>query len=193
VSSFQSAYLHGTPPWDIGRAQGAFVRLAESAGLRGPLLDAGCGTGENALFLAGMGLDVVGIDGAPAAIEAARRKASERGISARFEVADLVELTGWDGAFESAIDSGCFHVFDDADRARYVTTLHRVLRPDAQLHVLCFSDRVPGDVGPRRVSQAELRDAFSEGWVVESIADAVFEVGMGPGQVDAWLATVMRV
>ncbi|HPX74166.1 MAG TPA: class I SAM-dependent methyltransferase, partial [Methanoregulaceae archaeon] len=71
---FEQAY-HGTPPWDIGRPQQEIVRLEETGQITGKVLDVGCGTGDNALFLAGCGHEVVGLDSVERAIEAAQRKA----------------------------------------------------------------------------------------------------------------------
>ena len=92
------------------------------------------------------------------------------------------------------IDSGLFHVFDDADRARYVTSLASVLPSGGTCYLMCFSDRQPGTMGPRRVSQEELRAAFSDGWAVASIVAEAFEVnpGLGTPTVQAWLATIRR-
>lgn len=79
---FEAAYLEGSPPWDIGRAQPALVTLAEAGRITGRVIDLGCGTGGNALYLATSGLDVVGVDGSPEAIRQARDKAKRREISA---------------------------------------------------------------------------------------------------------------
>jgi 2-polyprenyl-3-methyl-5-hydroxy-6-metoxy-1,4-benzoquinol methylase len=102
------------PPWDIGRPQPAFVRLAEQGLLSGRLLDVGCGTGENTLLAASHGADAMGVDVAAAAIERARHKASERGVAVSFEVADALALDQLDWVFDTVIDSGLFHTFDDA-------------------------------------------------------------------------------
>jgi cyclopropane fatty-acyl-phospholipid synthase-like methyltransferase len=190
---FQAAYLEGTPPWDIGRPQSELGRLMDSGALTGDVLDVGCGSGENALYAASLGLDVTGIDAASEAINMARRKADVRGLAATFIVGDVLDLGEYAGAFDSTIDCGCFHVFNDADRERYVRAGHLALRPGGRLFILCFSDRVPGDRGPRRVSQAELRDAFREGWRVDAIADAQFEVTWAESSVPAWLASVTRL
>ncbi len=182
------------PPWDIGRPQPAFQRLAERGLLSGRLLDAGCGTGEQALLAAARGADVTGVDISPRAIARARAKAAERDLPARFEVADVLSLGQLGTTFDTVIDSGVFHVFDDKDRARYVTSLASVLCPGGYCYLSCFSDSQPGDWGPRRVSQDELRTAFSDGWSVTSIEAGTFEVnpGIPTPAVQAWLATIRR-
>ncbi|HEY1665250.1 MAG TPA: class I SAM-dependent methyltransferase [Trebonia sp.] len=192
---WDASYTAGSSaPWDIGRPQPAFVRLADEGRLSGRLLDAGCGTGENALLAASHGADVTGIDVAPTAIARARAKASGRGLTARFEVADALDLSRLGLTADTAIDSGVFHVFSDDDRARYVTSLAAVLRPGGTCYLMCFSDRQPGTWGPRRVRAEELRAAFSDGWAVESITADTFDVNPmeGATQVRAWLATIGR-
>src|SRR5262245_11537750 len=106
---FESAY-DGAPPWEIGRAQDDIVRLEGRGGFKGKVLDIGCGTGENALFLASKGLEVLGIDRVPAAIERARAKAKERKIDCAFEVADALNLGKLKRTFDTVLDSGLFHV-----------------------------------------------------------------------------------
>ena len=195
-AGWDSAYEAGTrPPWDIGRPQPAFVRLADDGLLSGRVLDAGCGTGEHTLLAAARGADAVGVDVSPRAIERARRKAGERGLTVRFEVADALSLGELGLTFDTVIDSGLFHVFDDADRARYVTSLAAVLAPGGTCYLMCFSDRQPGTAGPRRVRQEELRTAFSDGWAVTAIVAEAFEVNpeFGALEAQAWLATIRRV
>jgi cyclopropane fatty-acyl-phospholipid synthase-like methyltransferase len=194
---WDDSYSGSVPaPWDIGRPQPGFVRLADAGLLRGRLLDSGCGTGENTLLAAERGADALGADFSPLAIERARGKAAERGIRARFEVADVLSLGQLGLAFDTVIDSGVFHVFNDDDRARYVTSLASVLEVGGTLYLACFSDRQPGDAGPRRVRQDELRSAFSDGWDVSEIVPETFEVNPGPWfgatTVQAWLATIRR-
>ena len=195
--SWDAAYTASGPaPWDIGRPQPAFLRLASSGLLTGRVLDAGCGTGEHALLAARFGAEVVGLDVSARAIEQARAKAAARGIGARFEVADALSLADLGLTFDTIIDSGLFHVFDDISRARYVASLASVLRPGGYCHLMCFSERQPGTAGPRRVTQAELRAAFSDGWAVVSIEPDAFEVNPGifgtATTVQAWLADISR-
>jgi cyclopropane fatty-acyl-phospholipid synthase-like methyltransferase len=190
--SWDSVY-EGSPPWDIGRPQPAFVKLAEVGKLQGRVLDVGCGTGEHTLLAAQHGADAMGIDIAARAVKRARRKAAERGINAEFEVADALRLDQLSQRFDAIIDSGVFHVFGDDERPTYVKSLRSVLRPGGTCYLMCFSDREPGDWGPRRVSEAELRSAFADGWTMESIEPAEFEVAIEPDRAQAWLATIHRL
>ena len=195
TSSWDDSYTGSAPPpWDIGKPQAAFVRLADEGRFSGRVLDSGCGTGEHALLAATRGADVTGIDVAPTAIARARAKAAERGIDARFEVADALDLANLGRTFDTIIDSGVFHVFGDEDRVTYVASLAAVLRPGGACYLMCFSDRQPGDWGPRRVRADELRAAFSDGWTVDSVTADTFDVNPieGATQVAAWLAAIRR-
>jgi SAM-dependent methyltransferase len=190
---WDAVYVSGGAPWDIGRPQAAFVALADAGEIGSPVLDSGCGTGEHALMLAERGLTATGVDAAPTAISAARHKALERGLDVTFEVGDVLALDRLDRTFATVVDSGVFHVFDDADRARYVSSLSTVLDPGGVLYLLCFSELTPGDTGPRRVTQAELRAAFADGWRIDRIDTSNFEVRAEyPFRPSAWLARIVR-
>jgi SAM-dependent methyltransferase len=186
------------PLWEIGRPQPAFVRLADQGLLSGQLLDVGCGTGEHVLLAAAQGAQATGVDISPRAIARARDKAAKRGLSARFEVADVLSLGQLGMTCDTVTDSGTFHVFDDEDRTRYVMSLASVLRSGGCCYLTCFSDRAPsyGSSHPRRVSKDELRAAFRDGWAITSIEADTFEVNPGIGMstlaVPAWLAIILR-
>ncbi len=195
-TAFESFYA-GNAPWDIGRPQTPFVAVADL--VESPVLDAGCGTGDNALFFAARGHRVTGIDFVEEAIERARAKAAERVFSVEFLVKDALTLRNWGVRFATVIDSGLFHVFSDDDRRRYVEGLATVLVPDGRLFLACFSNEEPGTEGPRRVSRQELYDAFADGWEVESIQPSRFEVnpeamGMSfsTGGPRMWFAVIRR-
>jgi SAM-dependent methyltransferase len=195
-NTFETAYA-GQAPWDIGRPQQAFLDVADR--ITGSVLDAGCGTGDNALFFASRGHKVTGIDFLEEPITRARRKASERGLSATFLVMDALALKDLPEVFDSVIDSGLFHVFSDEDRRCYVEGLASVLRPGGRLFLLCFSDEEPGTQGPRRVSKNELHAAFAKGWVIESIEPSRYEVRpdlkdltFSEGGPRAWFAVIRR-
>ena len=187
-------YADDVAPWDIGRPQPAWVDLVQTETIPGPVLDSGCGTGEHTLLLAERGLEVLGVDLSPIAIERARQKAERRGVAAEFAVGDVLRLRDLGRTFATVIDSAVFHVFDDPDRARYVASLANVVQPGGIVHLLAFSDQVPGSAGPRRVSQAEIREAFADGWEVQRIDDAFVEVrpDWELQRPHAWLARIAR-
>jgi cyclopropane fatty-acyl-phospholipid synthase-like methyltransferase len=167
--------------------------------IAGSVLDAGCGTGENALYFASRGYTVTGIDFIEEAIRRAKRKAAERGVQATFLVQDALTLKGWSERFDNVIDCGLFHGFSDEDRRRYAEGVAAVLRPGGRLFLLCVSDEEPGTHGPRRVSKKELHDAFAEGWVIESIEPVQVEVSpdlkdmtFSEGGPKAWFAVMRR-
>jgi SAM-dependent methyltransferase len=189
---FEWAYRNGTPPWDIARAQPAIVRLAEEGLIAGDVIDVGCGTGENAVYLASRGLTVVGLDAAPTAIAQAQEKARQRSSSAAFLVADALALEGLGRTFDAAIDCGLFHTFSDPDRLRFERSLHRTLRAGGRYVLLCFNEHQPGEMGPRRVTQAEIRATFATGWKVDSIVAERFAASLPREGAHAWLAMLTR-
>jgi 2-polyprenyl-3-methyl-5-hydroxy-6-metoxy-1,4-benzoquinol methylase len=89
---FCSSYA-GSPPWDIGKPQPAFEAAADK--VVGSVLDAGCGTGEHALFFAARGHAVTGFDFLEEPIAAARRKAAARSLIVKFLVKDALKLHEW--------------------------------------------------------------------------------------------------
>ncbi|HEX6139476.1 MAG TPA: class I SAM-dependent methyltransferase [Candidatus Limnocylindria bacterium] len=198
TDAWDNAYqTPGWTPWDIGRPQPAFERLARAGELRSPLLDSGCGTGEHALMAAAHGLEAVGLDIAPTAVARARAKAAERGLEVELVVGSALELAALGRQFATVLDCGVFHIFSDPLRERYVASLASVTQPGSVLHLLCFSDLTPGDIGPRRITQQEIRDAFREGWVVERIEPERFEVNQVesrlPERPHAWLSRIVRL
>jgi len=189
---FEKAY-HGTPPWDIGRPQREFVRLEEAGKISGDVLDVGCGTGENALFLAGCGHAVWGVDSAPAAIDIARKKAEERGLAATFLVKDTLNVQEIGRTFDTVIDSGLFHTLSDPERSCFVQNLSEVLKPGGTYFMLAFSEREPGGYGPRRITKKEIQSAFSDGWRINEIRAAVFESRTRSEGSQAWLSSITKI
>ena len=190
--SFEEMY-EGTPPWDIGRPQPEFIRLEEAREIRGRVLDVGCGTGENALYLASKGHEVWGIDSAPTAIRKAKAKAEQRGLAATFHVHDALELHELGRTFDTVTDSGLFHTFGDEHRPLFAASLASILRRRGRYFMMCFSEKEPGTYGPRRVTQAEIRGTFKEGWRIEWIRFATFEANLPSGErAQAWLSKIVR-
>ncbi|MBV9195044.1 MAG: class I SAM-dependent methyltransferase [Solirubrobacterales bacterium] len=191
---WDASYLGGAAPWDLAQPQSAIVRLAGEGAFAGGVLDAGCGTGENALYVASLGLRVLGVDVAETALSIAREKAAARGIDADFVVADALCLDRLGRAFETVIDCGLFHTFDTEERRDYAASLASVTGRGANLYVLCFSDIGPDARGPHPVSQEELRAAFGRrtGWSIASVSPDWIQTSSDTNGVPAWLARINR-
>jgi SAM-dependent methyltransferase len=189
--AWDESYRHEPPPWDVGRPQAPLAELEYA----GRVLDVGCGTGEHALLAAARGAEAVGVDVAATAIELARAKAAERGLAARFEVFDALRLPELGEQFDVVVDSGLYHVFRDVgERRAYASGLLSVAAPGGMLYLMCFSELTPGDWGPQRIREDELRATFAAGWAIESLARSRFEIN--PGLTDepphAWRLVARR-
>lgn len=191
---WDASYQGGSPPWDIGKPQPAVVRLASQGGFAGAVLDVGCGTGENALHVASLGLQVLGVDVAETALAIARQKAKDRRIAVEFLAADAFQLKALERMYQTVLDCGLFHTFDGDERPPYVASLASVTEHYGLLYVLCFSDEGP-DTGPHPISEQELRAAFtpSNGWEIAAIERDRLETRFHNPSAPAWLATIKRI
>jgi SAM-dependent methyltransferase len=190
---FFDAY-RGRPPWDIGRAQPAFVELANEGLVEGSVLDLGCGTGDCVLEMAERGHEAWGIDIVPAAIDQAEAKRRLRGLEAmtRFLVGDALDLATVGRTFDTVVDCGLYHTFSDPERELYEQNLQAVTHAGSRVHIMALSDWEEDWGGPRRVSQAELLDTFRSGWRCDDIREARFVSNFPAIRGHAWLATFVR-
>ena len=192
---FERQYAGGAAPWDFSQAQPEIVALEDAGTFGHRVLDVGCGTGQTALFLAEKGHDVVGVDGAAQAIEVAKQRAAERHLDVCFRHADVLDaLPELVGRFHAVTDVGFFHALTDEQRVRFASDLAGALAPGGVYAMLCFSDRVPGEWGPRRVSEAEIRATFAGAeWRVREVRPALlYSAVEAMPTVDANLALVER-
>jgi SAM-dependent methyltransferase len=199
---FESAYQSRSAPWLIGQPQPAVLDLERDGWIRGSVLDPGCGAGEHTIHLTRLGYDVLGVDFSPSAVAQARENAAAQQVTARFEVANALDLRG-PARFDTIVDSALFHIFSPEERAAYVHSLHTVCRPGGLVHVLALSDAGP-HVGPQ-ISDSVIRDTFTQGWVLEDLRPSRYRIvvdaekgallGAQPGDradAIAWLARVKR-
>lgn len=191
--SDRAGSYQGTTPWDIGAPQSAFTELEQNGEIEGSVLDIGCGTGENSLYLVTKGYQVTGIDSSPTSIAKALLKSSERNLKVKFLIFDSLLLEHLGTVFDTIIDSGVFHLYSDEKRILYIQSLGRVLRPCGYLHMLCFAEGDYGSYGPRRVTKGEINFFFNEGWEVKAIRKARFETNYGRGWNWAWLASILKL
>ena len=194
MSFWDDAY-RTTPPWDIGRPQPAFVDLARNRELNlGPVLDVGCGTGENAVFLAQNGYSVIGVDVARDAIRTAKAKVTSRKVKVEFRIGSALALEFEDGKFDNVTDSGLFHTFQDSERTVFAREIARVLREGGKYFMLCFSEKEPTDWGgPRRVTRREIEETFSPRFKINYIRDSSFATRIHDKGGMAYLTSATRL
>lgn len=188
-------YRLGRPNWVIDRPQSGLVRLVEEGGLRGTtVLDVGCGTGDNAMYLAEQGFAVTGIDVCSTAIKRAQQKAQGRGLTVEFLVHDAFRLAELGHTFDCVLDFGVLHQYRGQTRTRYLRSLRDACTLGGQLIIQCFSDQGgrAEPLGPRRLAETELREILADGWSVERICPSWYEAKKGR-QRPAWLAEVTRI
>ena len=182
----------GKPNWEIGDPQPEIVRLADSGEIKGDVLEVGCGTGENGLYLSRLGHQVWGVDFAASAIDKAVAKAQERGLNANFVVGDVSNLQTLGRVFDSAIDVGLFHSLDNKQRELFLRSLRLALRPGGTYHLLCISDLEP--VPGNHVSQEEIRAAFdASAWNINYIRQARLRTVSQKNGKLAWLSSITRL
>jgi SAM-dependent methyltransferase len=172
----QEGVFTGPPPWNIGEPQPELAALHQAGKFRSDVLDAGCGHAELSLALAADGMTVVGIDLSATAISAATAAAEERGLSnASFVQDDITSFTGFDGRFNTVVDSTLFHSLPIEGRDGYLRSVHRAAAPGAGFYVLVFAKGAfPAELEtkPHEVEEDELREAVSKHWEIDEVRPA---------------------
>jgi SAM-dependent methyltransferase len=165
--------LGARPPWSLGEPQPEIAALIDQGKVHGRVLDAGCGEAAVSLHLAALGHNTVGLDASPTAIKLARAEASKRGLpNATFEVADISSFAGYDGRFDTIIDSTLFHSMPVDLRDGYQRSILRAAAPGASYFVLVFDRAGMPDSPANPVTEDELRQVVSKYWVVDDIRPA---------------------
>lgn len=156
------------------------------------LLEAGCGTGDDARALAsrvGATGRVVGVDFSDAMVAEARRRSADLGQPVEFHVADLHNLDFADDTFDACrIDRVLMHV---ADPARVIRELARVTKPGGL--VLAFDvdwDSLVVDAPDREVTRA-IRAHFCDtairnGWIGRQLPRLLREAGLVDVQIEPY-------
>lgn len=168
--------FEGPPPWNIGEPQPELAALIAAGKIRSDVLDAGCGVAELSLDLAAQGYTVLGVDLSSTAVEAAKQAAQQRGLTnATFVQGDITSFTGYDGRFNTIIDSTLFHSLPVEGRDGYLRAVHRAAAPGASYYVLVFAKGAfppDAETKPNEVDEPELRTAVAKYWAIDDIRPA---------------------
>ncbi|AOW93731.1 methyltransferase [Rhodococcus sp. WMMA185] len=165
-------------PWDIGGPQPVVKELVAYGALRGEVLDSGTGLGHHAIYFASKGYSVTGIDSSPAAIEQAKRNAQTAGVTVDFQLADATTLDGFEGRFDTVVDSALYHTFqeDEDTQNRYMQALHRATRPGARLFMFEFGRHNVNGVELRGLSAEDFRQVLpASGWRIDYLGTTTYQ------------------
>ena len=189
---WEKRYQNDSLPFDSDPPDDWIVSLAKQNKITGNVLDAGCGTGRNALYLAGLGFGVLGIDVIPEAIERAKIKAAQANSFAVFEAADICTYNDHVNYFDTIIDIGCFHSLPKDDHYSYVQALDRLGNHSAIIYLRAFSDADPRCDVPG-ISEDRIRTVFeSFGWNINKLDHARVDLQFMVGKTYAWFAELKR-
>lgn len=152
-------YIDSNTPWDSG-VPSEHLKSLLNEGLISPcrMLEIGCGTGTNAIYLARAGFDVTAVDIAEEAIKRATEKAAQCGVNVKFIHSDLTALPDLGPPFEFVFDRGTYHIVRRINLPGFQSTLARVVATGGYFAVLAgnSNEDAPLEKGPPRVSASEL-------------------------------------
>ena len=191
---FAAMYAEGIPNWQIDRPQPEVIRLIEQGKFESPVLDLGCGTGDNTIELARQGLLVKGLDAVPEALERARKKTEKAGLeqSPEYVLGDALRLAESGLKARTVLDCALFHTFSNEERAEYIRGLEAVVSLGGRLHILSFSELETRQPGPRRLSLLEITGSFAAGWRAEDSVRCRYWDRVRPDGAHAWRVSFVR-
>ncbi|MBX3414714.1 MAG: methyltransferase domain-containing protein [Pirellulales bacterium] len=193
-NDWNDRYREGFLPWDTGRPSSELQLVLERYGIRPcRVLDVGCGTGTNSVWLAQQGFDITGIDVAPLAIEQAEKRAHESGVQVRFTVADVFDLPELGAPFEFFFDRGCYHAVRRNDPSKYAPSIAARLSLGARGLILTGNAREPHEPGPPVVSEEQLRTELGMAFDILDLHEFRFDTAPGvPENFLGWSCLVQK-
>ena len=194
AQEWNSRYTTGDLPWDTGRHDRNLEQTIRTFDIQTcPVLELGCGTGANAVWLARMGFRVTAVDISPLAIERARQRAAAAGAAAEFHVSDVIAGEVPKGAFGFVFDRGCFHSFDEpGHRAHFAAMVHARLTPGAHwLSLIGSKDGPEREKGPPRWSATEITQAVESHFEVIELRATHFDSDQ-PEPLKGWACLMQR-
>ena len=175
---YRFMYRVGFAPWERRNVAELWRPLFEGplALEPGRALDIGCGSGLDAVHLAGRGWQVTAVDFVDKALARARQRAAEEGVEVQWVQGDVGELErlGLEPGYSLVYDFGCIQGLPDSARRGAAAGLTALAAPGARLLFLAFSAgrRV---VLPRGMNRDQLAALLGDGWELEHTESVVTE------------------
>lgn len=194
--SWDTHYQSGTPPWETGQPSQELARvIAEERIAPCRVIDLGCGSGINSVWLAQQGFDVTGVDVTPLAIERARERAAEAGVRVRFVLDDVLDLRERYEPFPFFFDRGCYHSVRDPGVEAFLRTLQRITALGSLGLVLAGNAREPPPEGqgPPVVSAEEIRAELGSVFDIVRLREFRFDTSLPDNPAPlAWSCLLRR-
>lgn len=191
---FKERYRTGDTPWDLGRADFNLIDMVTKRPIsKCKALDIGCGTGDNAVWLAQQNFIVTGTDSSEIAIEKAMEKVSKAKVKCTFYVIDFLKHEIPDTSFGFVFDRGCFHSFDsDEERKMYAKNVASHLEKGGLwLSLIGSADDPPRDTGPPRRTAKEIVGAVERYFEILSLTSGHFG-SKRPDPPRAWVCLMKK-
>ena len=193
-SRFEARYINGDLPWDVKRADSSLTILVENKTIpRGRVLEIGCGTGENSIWLAKQKFEVTACDISATAIKLAQEKAQKNKVECDFIVADfLIELISG-GHFDFVFDRGCFHSFRKSkERLKIAKNVSSHLNENGfWLSLMGSADAPPREIGPPMLSAKNIVVAVEKYFEIISLTKSHFETDQ-PDPAPNWVCLMKK-
>jgi SAM-dependent methyltransferase len=158
LPDWETMYREGTPPWETGYPASELMRVVQDGCVpRGSLLELGCGTGADTVYLARQGFEVTAVDSSPTALDRARTRAGLCGVSVRFVLDDAFRFARTSGAFNVIYDAGFYHFIRQLDLDRFLDLLWRITQPGSYYLTLAGATGEQAEGGPPQVSEEQIR------------------------------------
>jgi len=188
-------YREGNLPWDTGRPSSELQNVLMGHVIPPcRILEIGCGTGTNGVWLAQHGFDVTGVDLASLAVERAKQKAHAAGVKARFLVADVLQLPDLGEPFDFFFDRGCYHAVRSSTPEQYAPAVAQLLTPDGRGLILAGNAREPHEPGPPVVTEEQIRDELGLAFQILDLHEFRFDEAPGvPTQFLGWSCLVEKL
>jgi SAM-dependent methyltransferase len=174
---FEGRYQSGDTPWDHGLVDYNLIDGVSRNGISlCRVLDIGCGSGENAIWLAQQGFDVVACDLSPTAIQRAKDKLLATEAEVYFLVADFLADSIPDSPFGFVFDRGCLHCMDDeSERKSFVEKVSGLLEEGGHwLSLIGNADEGEREVGPPQLTASELVSIIEPHFEILSLSSGHF-------------------